>query len=636
MLVSREKSFVAASLAACAALLLLPAAAAGFVYGEHRAISGEAIAGLDAGRSSQLGQLWQLARVGYEGRLCEAPWAGDQGLHPACFDLAAWSAMAADHSCTPHELLEMLLEGPLGLRIAAIAARETDELARAKRGSQHRNAAVRSQVNMARADPTYAVRAGANNGHFLLGRRGFENLEAYVGRALAPGTEWNALSNYLFFHGAALVLASQPEPSGMSPADRAERARLVLALESFANHFLEDMFAAGHIAGSWGKAAIRKGTHDFYNRNGLDTSSWNGDEMLLFGDAFLNVETKQIAAGVVRVSFEQVLEATNPESAVAKAAVAVKAPADVLEGRSSTCLPGESPGWTVPDPLVDSFEVVAGKTAVPYREEGPGSLPRYRAEIGPFLGLFAGGELAGAGGGFDEIGTAGSAIGSLSLGLRFGLGLEELLSDGGDGLIFLDAGVTMTSAEPTACDDCAPGVADLLPRVPARTGIQTRLRMPFWLIPGDLLLASPMLFFSPDTFTRMAAVAANGGLLTIQTKLATPIGHFQFVLGREVGATFFGFAGGYDTLVTATGNPDDPDLVIVGVRTISVEVPIIEWEPFRSYGSQQTLGLRFQLGAGLDTPVRVRVLDPPDAPLPQLNTRYFGYLRLVFEARRYF
>jgi hypothetical protein len=134
----------------------------------------------------------------------------------------------------------------------------------------------------------------------------------------------------------------------------------------------------------------------------------------------------------------------------------------------------------------------------------------------------------------------------------------------------------------------------------------------------------------------MAAVAANGGLLTIQTKLATPIGHFQFVLGREVGATFFGFAGGYDTLVTETGNPDDPDLVVIGVRTISIEVPIVEWEPFRSYGSQQTLGLRFQLGAGLDTPVRVRVLDPPNAAVPQLNTRYFGYLRLVFEARRYF
>ncbi len=624
-----------AALAAVAALLLLPRGARGFVYGEHRAIAGDAIAGLDEKRAGELERLWGLARTGYESRLCIGPWVGAQGLQPACFDLAAWSALAADHTCSPEQLIDSLLHGRLALRKAAVAAREEQELSSATEESQRRNAAVRAQVTLARLDPAYAARAGANNGHFLLGRQGFEGLEAYVERALAAGTEWNSLSNYLFFHGAALILAARSEPDA-SAEDRAARARLTLALESFADHFLEDMFAAGHVAGSWGVAALRKGTHDFYNRNGLDTSSWDGEEMLLFGDAFLNPDVRDRAARAVRASLEQLLDASMAGTEIARVAAAASAPEDVLAGSSSTCLSGAAPGWEVPESLADHFEAIVRRTAVPYRGQGPGSLPRYRAEIGPFVGLVAGGELAGAGGGFDEIGASGSAIGSLSLGLRFGLGLEELLSEGGDGLIFLEGGVTMSSAEPTACEDCAPGTADLLPRVPARTGIQARLRLPFWLIPGDLILASPLAFFSPDTFTKMAATAANGGLIPIQTKIATPVGHLQLVLGREIGATFYGFAGGYDTLVTVTGSENDPELVVVGVRTISLEAPLLEWEPFRSYGSQQTLGLRIQLGAGLDTPVRVRVLDPPAAPVPELKTRYFGYLRLVFEARRYF
>src|SRR5262249_17922203 len=166
----------------------------------------------------------------------------------------------------------------------------------------------------------------------------------------------------------------------------------------------------------------------------------------------------------------------------------------------STCLPGAGPGREISVPLAPYFQAVIRHTPVPFREEGPGSLPRYRAEIGPFLGLVGGGELIGESRGFDEIPTSGAAVGSLSLGLRAGVGLEELLSEGGDGLIFLELGVTISSAEHTACNDCVPGVADLLPRVPARTGITGRLRLPFWVIPGDLILASPLLLFSPATF----------------------------------------------------------------------------------------------------------------------------------------
>ena len=46
----------------------------------------------------------------------------------------------------------------------------------------------------------------------------------------------------------------------------------MLADEAFALHFLEDGFSAGHVAGIWGNAALRKGTHDYYDEHGLEVT----------------------------------------------------------------------------------------------------------------------------------------------------------------------------------------------------------------------------------------------------------------------------------------------------------------------------------------------------------------------------
>ena len=47
------------------------------------------------------------------------------------------------------------------------------------------------------------------------------------------------------------------------------------------------------------------------------------------------------------------------------------------------------------------------------------------------------------------------------------------------------------------------------------------------------------------------------------------------------------------------------------------------------------MSIRFQFGGGFDKPLSATVLEPVGAPVPDLQTRYFGYLRLVFEGRRY-
>jgi hypothetical protein len=86
--------------------------------------------------------------------------------------------------------------------------------------------------------------------------------------------------------------------------------------EAFALHFLEDTYAAGHVAGAWGDVSQRKGTHDFYNQNGLEVFTWKGRDrtIVLMGDAHMRPQDADLAARAVRTSLEQVLDAATGRS----------------------------------------------------------------------------------------------------------------------------------------------------------------------------------------------------------------------------------------------------------------------------------------------------------------------------------
>src|SRR5262249_62153449 len=129
-------------------------------------------------------------------------------------------------------------------------------------------------------------------------------------------------------------------------------------------------------------------------------------------------------------------------------------------------------------------------------------------------------------------GSDGGVQGQVDVGLRLGLGLDALLGDNGDGLVFLETAFIAQSRSSGSCTECSadPLVQQFVPGAPARSGLQFRLRLPFWLIPGDLILAAPVLAFTdPKAFARMAITAADGGLIPWQRRIATPIGDVQFV-----------------------------------------------------------------------------------------------------------
>jgi hypothetical protein len=157
--------------------------------------------------------------------------------------------------------------------------------------------------------------------------------------------------------------------------------------------------------------------------------------------------------------------------------------------------------------------------------------------------------------------------------------------------------------------------------------------MPFYLIPGDLLLLSPLYLVSPDTYQNIAVTAVNGGLIPWQLGWETRFGRFQFVLGREVGVTFFG-ALSDDTLLAPGVTPGVPR--VITFKSTSFEFPILEYRPYRAFDMSQTSQLILQLYGGMDDPHGASVVFPAGAPGIDMERVYSIGVRVVFDWRRYF
>ncbi|HZW72496.1 MAG TPA: hypothetical protein VFF43_03065, partial [Caldimonas sp.] len=212
---------------------------------------------------------------------------------------------------------------------------------------------------------------------------------------------------------------------------------------------------------------------------------------------------------------------------------------------------------------------------------------------------------------------------------------EGVLGDAGDGLVFVSLGVRgdSPSTNKLANGDRVQEPGSLGAAIPNRMGLSTRLRMPFYLIPGDLLFLSPLYLASPTTYTNMAVTASNGGLIPWQSGIATSIGRFQFVLGRELGVTFYGVLAS-DSLIaprSVTGSPS----TLVDFKSTFFDLPIVEYRPWRAFDTQQASAIIVQLYAGADVPHGVKVVSPVGAATPNTRTVYSVGLRFIFDWRRY-
>jgi len=631
-----------ASTLAAALLAGAPTAGRAWIYPEHRDIAVAAFERLSPADRQALEEVWSVARQGLEAKLCARPSEGDQGLEPPCIDFAAFPALSGDHACSPKDVVENVLPSEWILGVARVAAKTKQALATAPDRPAKLNRIAASNVWLQVVDDDYATRAGANNAHFLLPRTG-DDAEEYLVGAIRQGAPLNAIGLYVQYHIAALALAqrhaTEPPPDA---AARAAMARRILALEGYALHWLQDSYSAGHVVGTWGDVAWRKGTHDYYDEAGVETTDWTGKRLIMYGDSFMRSADLERASAEVALSLGRLAEALVPGSALGEAAPGFGPGPDAIYAFDS-CKEEVQPraAGTENRELVRRMAPVVLATPVPGRDRGDVHLPRFREELGPFLGAFGAITGGGAWGGLFADGLRGTA--ALAAGVRLGFGAESLTGSPGTALVFVEAGLAMATAQVNEARsdctgaECVLGTLTLFPAVPSRTGLRLGARIPFWLIPGDTILLVPILALaSPVDGARVAITAASGGLLMYEQTFLTGAGSFQIVLGREVQVTLFGFLGkdNVPLIVFPYTNPDgSADAGVAGVKSVALGFPVLEWTPFRSFATRLAFAVQLQLGFGVELASSVEVLAPAGAAPPNVPPTWSVFLRGTFDGR---
>lgn len=633
----RKLSF-RASLLIVVFLICQPASA--WIFPEHRLITFLAIQKLTKEKRSALDKLWFEARKGHSDRLPESVINPDQGLEPTQIDFATWAGLAGDHSCSPIEMMETILNSDWVLDVAEVSAKLEVKIKESKNLSDRINALRDSDIRFQRVDSEYALRAGSNNVHFLLARKDVDmNVEEYLTDCLSKGEPMNALGAYSWFHMTAMNKAARYVSENLTEEEKSQLILSAFADEAFAIHFLEDSYASGHIAGTWGPSAVRKGTHDYYNEKGLEIQTWDGKRFISLGDAFMRQEDVEFAAESIKLSIEQLIMAATGEWEL-------DYKTDILSFLNTPDTLNVCKNFLMPERInktelvttdemdwMDYLPEVLLKTPVPGMAKGIGEIPRYRSEMGVFYGVSSSLNGGWVLGGFGESQTSSGASGGLEINFRLGLGLDGVLNRAGDGLIFIQGGFRQdASTSNKFSNNVATIPQGAVPSaIPGRSGYTLRVRVPFWLIPGDMVILGPILaMVSPETLTKMAVTSANGGLIPWQSGMATPIGRFQFVLGREVGINFYG------AKETGLLVPGDNGTIYLSYKSTKFDFPILEYNPIRTFSKNQSSSMIIQFTTGVDLPRKASVIAPIGELIPELRPVWNVGMRIIFDWRRYF
>jgi hypothetical protein len=261
--------------------------------------------------------------------------------------------------------------------------------------------------------------------------------------------------------------------------------------------------------------------------------------------------------------------------------------------------------------------------------------PRARADIGLFGGVVAGIGAGPAWGGFDT--SAGWRFRSeLEVGARFGYGLQGVLTTNMDGQLWAQASFVSDPAQLDAsCPGCPGGVRSnqALPRVPARSALKLVFRMPYYVVPFDLILLAPtLLLASPVAAQDVVFKATGGGLWTLQRPISTSLGTFQFMAGREVGFTLWGMGDANQFVAT----PADGQTLLVDFRQLELDFPVFEYAPPRAFATTLALAAQVQLGFSVQLAPTAWLPQQNNAPYTGLGASWWVYLRLRLDARKYF
>src|SRR5262249_32410557 len=214
--------------------------------------------------------------------------------------------------------------------------------------------------------------------------------------------------------------------------------------------------------------------------------------IVLMGDARMRPQDAKVVAAAVRISLEQVLDSATPGAANPPATAS--AWADAFDVCRSATLPRRAEGQQSSAEYRPYFVAALEQTPIPGLGPGPGAMPRFRSDVGFFVGVAAGVDGRIIERGFLSAQRNSGAVGGLELAVRAGVGLNGVLGQEGDGQVFASLGYRIDTASTNQFSNSLPSSlgGGLSAAIPSRSGITTRIRIPFYLVPGDLVLLSPL------------------------------------------------------------------------------------------------------------------------------------------------
>jgi hypothetical protein len=535
----------------CLALCLVPREAHAWLFEEHANIGRLASTDLSPEDLRTLEGIWAAilkADPIAVSRMCDNPlrkWTHDRADQSdgQCVDFGALAAVAGDHSCSPPDMWATVSRAPWFPDVYRSAA-ETEK-ALSKVGATE-NSKVdtwhQSNLGLQHFDSNYLTRAANNNVHFVRTKSGEDTAAQFLQSAATVAVPINATQTYAVYHLAALAAAAKLKQLPLGTREYGAQALRVVSMEAFALHFLEDSFSAGHFVGLDPNASSslpeRAGTHDYYCEFGLEAQLWDSADRLSYsahGDAFQTdpiqdpfTSDLQISAAAVRRSLKQVLNVAGGESLDPS----IDPEADALSENDvcSQLYVTRAQALTV-SRATAFLAWVLSRTPQPYSAQAP--LPHFRNEFGGFFrGSGAARVGAAFGGDYDPAATASvpRLQNALQLGVGGGLGAESLTTHSTDGVFYLQFDAIAYDEERYAIGSCSTCLT-----APARFGLGGRIRAPFWVVPGDVVVAFPLLFLARSTYIDMAVRAAEGSVWGRLERVHSGPLSIQIVLGREIG-----------------------------------------------------------------------------------------------------
>jgi hypothetical protein len=494
---------------------------------EHAATAGAALRSLNGADEQVLWEAWRAAARAAP-RLCPTPALAAERLYftkgdSVCVGLPALTGLGADHSCDPEDLRQSL--GKQFVLHVLEEAEKTELLLRQAEGeARHIDVWHQHHLELQIVDPDYLGRAEVNGAHFQLPRRIREDLPDYAARVTRDGAGSNAIALYVNYHSAALQLAhvaaagctvGGPFLTCTAQAARDELFARAITAEAFALHFLQDAFSAGHVMSPNGTRAERMGTHDHYCKTGVAVRSWSGDEYVAHGDSFLDQEDTTSIAAALQRSLAELAQAFRTPVATLPIAARQQEELDACHQVSTLA--------SVASAVTPSVLATLARTPMPVVD--PPGLPQFQQELGLFIAPLIG--VAGRVGINDKSWADAHrppflAFGGVGVGATF----EGITDSTTDGVIALGANFLLDGRPPNS----PTGV---------RLGGGFNAHLPYWIVPGDVILLAPVAAFSLNQYLYFLRRAAAGGFFGLQRKYSLPFDwKVQFVLGREAMVAF--------------------------------------------------------------------------------------------------